>query len=79
MARKSSADAPAPPDPGLPIHTEQTHLYAIRTDYLVNPSSDTPLAGEYTRAELEAAGVEVDTLLGIGVLEETDRVRQAPA
>ena len=60
--------------------TEQAvsqYLYAITTDYLVNPSSDTPLSGYHTRGELEAAGVDVDALLAAGVLEVTDRVRKA--
>ena len=60
--------------------TEQAvsqYLYAITTDYLVNPSSDTPLSGELTRSELEEAGVDVDGLLARGILEETNHVRQA--
>jgi hypothetical protein len=53
------------------------YLLSITTDYLVNPSSDTPLSGDHTRGELEAAGVDVDALLAAGVLEVTDRVRKA--
>lgn len=53
------------------------YLLSITTDYLVNPSSDTPLSGDHTRGELEAAGVDVDALLAAGVLEMTDRVRKA--
>lgn len=58
--------------------TEQADLlYAITTDYLINPTGDTPLSGELTRAELEQAGVDVDALLALGVLEATNHVRQA--
>jgi len=53
------------------------YLLSITTDYLVNPSSDTPLSGDHTRGELEAAGVDVDALIAAGVLEVTDRVRKA--
>ncbi len=53
------------------------YLLSITTDYLVNPSSDTPLSGDHTRGDLEAAGVDVDALLAAGVLEVTDRVRKA--
>ena len=53
------------------------YLLSITTDYLVNPSSDTPLSGDHTRGELEAAGGDVDALLAAGVLEVTDRVRTA--
>ncbi len=53
------------------------YLLSITTDYLVNPSRDTPLSGDHTRGELEAAGVDVDALLAAGVLEVTDRVRKA--
>ena len=53
------------------------YLLSITTDYLVNPSSDTPLSDDHTRGELEAAGVDVDALLAAGVLEVTDRVRKA--
>lgn len=53
------------------------YLLSITTDYLVNPSSDTPLSGDHTRGELEAAGVDVDALLAAGILEVTDRVRKA--
>ena len=53
------------------------YLLSITTDYLVNPSSDTPLSGDHTRGDLEAAGVDVDALIAAGVLEVTDRVRKA--
>ena len=53
------------------------YLLSITTDYLVNPSSDTPLSGDHTRGDLEAAGVDVDALIAAGILEVTDRVRKA--
>lgn len=53
------------------------YLYTITTDLLVNPSSDTPLSGDLTRAELEGFGIDVDDLVNRGILEATDRVRQA--
>lgn len=52
------------------------YLYEITTDYLVNPTSDNMLKGDYTRAELEAFGIDVDELVKRGILEKTYRVRQ---
>ncbi len=55
---------------------ELQYLYKITTDYLVNPNSDTPLSGYYTREEIEELGLDVDGLVSRGILEKTDRVRQ---
>ncbi len=77
MATKK-AQTPAQKAAQTPVHTEQpAALYAVVTDYLVNPSSDTPLSGDLTRAELEGFGIDVDDLVNRGILEATDRVRQA--
>lgn len=60
-----------------PVEPVEDFLLNITTDYLVNPSSDTPLEGEMTRGELEALGVDVDGLIERGTLEVTNHVRQA--
>lgn len=72
MAKKAAPTQTSDTEPAA-----SQYLYAITTDLLVNPSSDTPLSGELTRSELEEAGVDVDGLLARGILEETNHVRQA--
>lgn len=54
---------------------DDMRLYEITTDYLINPTSDEVLSGDYTRVELERYGLNVDDLVGRGVLEITNRVR----
>ena len=69
MARRTSKAAAG-------TSNELPYLYAITTDYLVNPTSDAMLEGEYTREELETFGIDVDALVERGTLEKTNRVRQ---